>query len=49
MLRPELPVVYASGAYGRLQDLEAVPNATFLPKPYDPEKVCTLLGEKAKH
>ena len=49
VLRPGLPVVYASGAYNRMQDIEAVPNATFLCKPYDPEKVCTLLGEKAKH
>jgi DNA-binding NtrC family response regulator len=49
VLRPGLPVVYASGAYNRMQDIEAVPDATFLCKPYDPQKVCTLLGQKATH
>jgi DNA-binding LytR/AlgR family response regulator len=49
MLRPGLPVVYASGAYNRMQDIEAVPDAVFLSKPYDPEQVCALLGEKAAH
>jgi CheY-like chemotaxis protein len=42
-LRPTLPVVYASGSYQRLEDLDAVAGAIFVPKPYDPEKVCLLL------
>ena len=42
-LRPGLPVVYASGAINRLVPPVAVPGSTFLPKPYDPMKVCSLL------
>ena len=42
-LRPGLPVVYASGAVGRLEPPVAVPGSTFVPKPYDPLKVCSLL------
>ena len=39
-LRPDLPVVYASGSITRLDQLASVPGSTFVPKPYDPEKVC---------
>ena len=46
-LRPDLPVVYASGAISRIEQLNAVAGATFVPKPYDPEKLCTLLGSVA--
>lgn len=42
-LRPQLPVVYASGVVRAIDQLDAVPGSTFIPKPYDPEKVCTLL------
>jgi len=42
-LRPNLPVVYASGMISAIEQLKAVPGSTFVPKPYDPEKVCTLL------
>lgn len=42
-LRPELPVVYASGAISGIDQLAAVPGSIFLPKPYDLEKVCTVL------
>lgn len=42
-LRPNLPVVYASGLIGAVEQLNAVPGSTFVPKPYDLEKVCTLL------
>ena len=48
-LRPGLPVVYASGKVGRLDDTQAVPGSTFVPKPYDPEKVCTLLETFVRH
>jgi hypothetical protein len=36
-------VVYASGAIACIEQLKAVPGATFVPKPYDLMKVCTLL------
>ncbi len=42
-LRPELAVVYASGSIGGLHELSAVANSTFVPKPYDPARVCALL------
>jgi CheY-like chemotaxis protein len=46
-LRPDLPVVYASGSISRLDQLASVPGSTFVPKPYDPEKVCTMLERVA--
>ena len=42
-LRPNLPVIYASGSITKLDELASVPGSTFVPKPYDPEKVCTML------
>ena len=30
-----------------LEELNAVPGSTFVPKPYDPEKVCALLQQFA--
>jgi DNA-binding NtrC family response regulator len=42
-LRPGLPVVYASGAINHLAAASAVPGSTFVPKPYDPFKICSLL------
>jgi CheY-like chemotaxis protein len=42
-LRPELPVVYASGAISAIDQLTAVPGSTFVPKPYDVEKICHVL------
>src|SRR6201999_1065671 len=41
-LRPKLPVVYASGSYSRLDDLDAVAGAVFVAKPYDPHKLCDM-------
>ena len=46
-LRPDLPVVYASGLVTAIEQLNAVPGATFVPKPYDPDKVCALLQQFA--
>ena len=43
-LRPDLPVVYASGSYRSLDDLDAVPGALFVPKPYNPDRLCAMLG-----
>ena len=43
-LRPDLPIVYASGHY-QLTDMGAlVPRSVFLSKPYDPNDVGTLLA-----
>ena len=46
-LRPELPVVYASGRYTAGDLMPMVPRSLFLPKPYDPLEACTLLNRLA--
>jgi two-component system cell cycle sensor histidine kinase/response regulator CckA len=43
LLRPGLPVIYASGAVGGLGELQAVPGACFVRKPYDPARVGAML------
>ena len=43
-LRPKLPVVYASGSYRKLDDLDAVSGAVFVSKPYNPDKICEMLN-----
>jgi CheY-like chemotaxis protein len=42
-MRPELPIVYASGRYNSAQIAPLVPRSVFVAKPYDPADVCTLL------
>src|ERR1044072_8578194 len=42
-LRPGLPVVYASGAFGGLAQLRPVAAASFLRKPYEPAAAAALL------
>lgn len=42
-LRPGLRVVYASGSYNRIDQFRAVPGATFIPKPYNPDRLCAML------
>jgi len=42
-LRPDLPVVYVSGSVRRIEQLQPVPGAAFIPKPYLPEQVCEML------
>ena len=42
-LRPHLPVVYASGAFGGLTQLRPVAAASFLRKPYEPAAAAALL------
>jgi CheY-like chemotaxis protein len=44
-LRPNLPVVYASGSYSKIEQLDAVSGAIFVPKPYNPDKLCQMLSE----
>ena len=46
-LRPGLPVVYASGMVRTIEQLNAVDGAAFVPKPYDPDRVCALLQQFA--
>lgn len=43
-LRPELPIVYASGRYRAGEIAPLVPRSVFVAKPYDPAAVCTLLA-----
>jgi CheY-like chemotaxis protein len=40
---PELPVVYASAAWDALTNIRTVPGSVFVPKPYSPRKICSLL------
>jgi CheY-like chemotaxis protein len=42
-LRPEMPIVYASGRYTLSEIAPLVPRSLFLAKPYDPNEVCALL------
>ena len=42
--RPEMPIVYASGRYSASGIGNLVSRSVFVPKPYNPEDVCTLLG-----
>ncbi len=42
-LRPDLPIVYASGRYGSCGIGPLMPRSVFVPKPYDPADVCALL------
>ena len=48
-MRPTLPVVYVSGAYRSLEQLDAVPGAIFVPKPYNPDKLCEMLSDMTAH
>jgi CheY-like chemotaxis protein len=50
-LRPNLPVIYASGSVRRLEQLAAVPGAVFVAKPYNTDRLCAMLTEmtQAKH
>jgi CheY-like chemotaxis protein len=45
-LRPELPIVYASGRHTS-SDLGLVPRSVFVSKPYDLSDICTLLQRLA--
>ena len=46
-MRPDLPIVYASGRYSASELNPLVPRSVFLAKPYDPIEACTLLGRLA--
>lgn len=42
-LRPDLPVVYTSARVSTFDRLQRVAGSLFVPKPYDPFNVCSLL------
>lgn len=42
-LRPEMPIVYASGRFKLSEISPLVPRSLFMSKPYDLEDVCALL------
>jgi DNA-binding response OmpR family regulator len=46
-LRPELPIVYASGRYASSALGALVPRSVFINKPYDLSEVCMLLHRLA--
>lgn len=39
-VNPQLPVLFASGRWWRLEELRALPNAATLRKPYSPARAC---------
>lgn len=43
-MRPDLPIVYASGRYATSGPGRMVSRSVFVPKPYQPSDVCTLLA-----
>jgi CheY-like chemotaxis protein len=45
VLRPNLPVVYASGRYGALAEERAVPGSRFLAKPFTSSLAAQVLRE----
>ena len=42
-LRPEMPIVYASGRFKLSEIAPLVPRSLFMAKPYDPSDICALL------
>ena len=44
-MRPELPVVYVSGRYNRIDEFQAVPGARFVSKPCNTDRLCAMLSE----
>ena len=42
-LRPDLPVVYVSGSFHRLDEFQAVPGSRFVAKPCNPDRLCEML------
>jgi CheY-like chemotaxis protein len=46
-LKPELPVVYASGRYNADDLPGRVPHSEFVTKPYNPDVLCAVLSRLA--
>ena len=40
---PDIPVIYASGRWGLLDDLRMLPLSMILPKPYSPARACAAI------
>ena len=40
----EISVIYTSGHYHGLRDIDAVPGARFIPKPFLPSEICVEVG-----
>lgn len=43
-VNPQLPVLFASGRWWRLEELQKLPNAATLRKPYSPARACEAVG-----
>jgi CheY-like chemotaxis protein len=39
-MKPDLPVIFASGRWGLLEKLQTVPHSAVLPKPYSVTRAC---------
>jgi DNA-binding LytR/AlgR family response regulator len=39
-MRPDLPVIFASGRWSLLEKLQTVPHSAILPKPYSVSRAC---------
>jgi CheY-like chemotaxis protein len=48
-LRPDLPIVYASGRHSAMTIAPLVSRSLFVSKPYNPDDVCSLIGRLAAH
>src|SRR5215475_15515423 len=46
-IRPEMPIVYASGRYKLSEIAPLVSRSLFMVKPYDPNDVCAILARVA--
>jgi CheY-like chemotaxis protein len=44
-IKPDLPVIYASGRWALLEALRAIPRSTILPKPYSLTRACAAVEE----
>jgi DNA-binding response OmpR family regulator len=44
-LRPDMPVVYVSGRFNRIDEFQAVPGARFVTKPCNPYRLCAMLSQ----
>jgi CheY-like chemotaxis protein len=44
-MRPELPIVFASGRWSLLDHLRTMPRALCLAKPYSPRQACAVVEE----
>jgi DNA-binding LytR/AlgR family response regulator len=48
-LRPDLPVVYASGRHNAMTIAPLVSQSLFFSKPYNPNEVCGIIDQIAAH